>query len=161
MRLLPLLLFSSLCSAFTFNFTSTPRQCNNLSFAISGSGQPPYSVLIIPFGPTPLSNYTEVRRIVQQTFNGTSTSLQLKYPQNSQFVAVVSDSSGFGSGGTSGAVTVLSSDDSSCYDVSQPVSPTWVYSLVPNSLTQCAGTRIWWDPTTGLVQGCVRSRHCN
>lgn len=156
-HLLPLALLPSLAAAYSFNFDSTPRECDTLSVSITGQGQPPYSLLIIPFGPSPLPNNAEVRKITQQNFTGssTSTSLQLKYPANSQFVAVVSDSSGFGSGGTSGVVTVLSGDSSSCYDVSAPVTPTWVYSLVPNSLTQCAGTRIWWDETTGLVQGCV------
>lgn len=46
------------------------------------------------------------------------------------------------------------SDDTSCYS---EVSASWVYSLVPNSLQQCTGTRIWWDQTTGLVQGCVNT----
>lgn len=143
-HLLSLLLLPTLSSAYSFNFESTPRECDDLSISITGSGSPPYNLLIIPFGPSPLPNNTEVRKIVQQSFNGTSTSFQLRYPQNSQFVAVLSDSSGFGSGGTSGVVTVLSGGGSSCYSSSVVTSPPWVYSLVPNSLTQCAGTRIWW-----------------
>ncbi|CAL1699565.1 unnamed protein product [Somion occarium] len=64
----------------------------------------------------------------------------------------VSDSSGFGSGGTSGAVTVLQDDDSSCYDSTKTVSPAFSFSIVPaGQLTQCSPTRIWWDPA--LVQG--------
>ncbi|KAJ3555239.1 hypothetical protein NM688_g2686 [Phlebia brevispora] len=151
---LPLLLLPSLASAFSFNFTSTPRQCQTLNISISGSGQPPYSVLIIPFGASPLPNNTEVRKIFQQNFTGnaTSQSFQLNYPANSQFVAVVGDQNGFSSGGTSGAVTVLSSDDSSCFNPTQGVEPGFFYSLVPSSLTQCQPTRIWWDPTAG-VQG--------
>ena len=156
-RLLPLVLLPCLSAAYTFNFESTPKACDNLSISVSGSGSPPYSVLVIPFGASPLANNTEVRTIFQHNFTGdsTSTSFQLKYPQNSQFVAVVSDSSGFGSGGTSGAVTVLAGDSSSCYNTSASVTPSWVYSLVPTSLTQCSPTRIWWDETTGLVEGCV------
>ncbi|THG96633.1 hypothetical protein EW026_g5230 [Hermanssonia centrifuga] len=149
-----LILLPTLSSAFSFNFESTPRQCQTLSISITGSGQPPYSVLILPFGPSPLANNTEVRKIFQSNFTGDSTShsFLLSYPESSQFVAVVSDSTGFGSGGTSGAVAVLSSNDSSCYNVNQGVQPDFFYSLVPNSLTQCAATRIWWDPTAG-VQG--------
>ena len=64
----------------------------------------------------------------------------------------VGDQNGFSSGGTSGAVTVLSSDDSSCFNPTQGVEPGFFYSLVPSSLTQCQPTRIWWDPTAG-VQG--------
>ncbi|THG92690.1 hypothetical protein EW026_g8301 [Hermanssonia centrifuga] len=149
-----LILLPTLSFAFSFNFESTPRQCQTLSISITGSGQPPYSVLILPFGPSPLANNTEVRKIFQSNFTGDSTShsFLLSYPESSQFVAVVSDSTGFGSGGTSGAVAVLSSNDSSCYNVNQGVQPDFFYSLVPNSLTQCAATRIWWDPTAG-VQG--------
>lgn len=156
-RFFALALLPCLSAAYSFNFESTPVQCGNLSISITGSGSPPYSVLVIPVGPSPLENNTEVRKIAQHNFTGSDTSIsfQLKYPEDSQFVAVVSDSTGFGSGGTSGVVTVLAGDSSSCYSISSPVTPSWVYSLAPNSLTQCSGTRIWWDPTAGLVQGYV------
>lgn len=89
---LSLVLLASLVSAFSFDFTSEPQQCANLSLTISGSGEPPYSVLIIPYGPSPLSSGVEVRTIISQQFpnDASSLSFQLKYPQNSQFVAVVS-----------------------------------------------------------------------
>lgn len=89
---LSLALLPSFSFAFSFNFTSIPQQCQELSLAISGSGKPPYSVLIIPFGPSPLPNAVEARRIFEVQFNGTSTSASflLNYPANSQFVAVVS-----------------------------------------------------------------------
>lgn len=83
----------SLSFGYSFDFTSTPTQCSNLSLSIAGTGgQPPYSVLLIPFGPSTLPNNTEARRITQQNFSGTDTTLsfQLKFPSNSQFVAVVS-----------------------------------------------------------------------
>jgi hypothetical protein len=89
---LSIVLSASLVSGYSFTFTSQPQQCANLSLEISGSGEPPYSVLIIPYGPTPLANNIEVRTIVSQQFPGddSSVSFQLKYPVNSQFVAVVS-----------------------------------------------------------------------
>lgn len=157
LTLLTLALLPCLSAAYSFDFESTPVQCGNLSISITGSGTPPYSVLVIPFGPSPLTNNTEVRKIAQHNFTGSSTSIsfELSYPEDSQFVAVVSDSTGFGTGGTSGVVTVLAGDSSSCYSISSPVTPSWVYSLFPNSLTQCSGTRIWWDPTAGLVEGYV------
>src|ERR1700710_2595712 len=87
-----LFFYSPLVSSYTWSFTSTPQQCANLSLQISGSGSPPYTVLIIPYGPSPLPNNTEARTIVYQQFSGdsTSASFQLKYPSTSQFVAVVS-----------------------------------------------------------------------
>ena len=94
---LGLLLTPSLVSAYSFVFNSAPRQCQNMSVSITGSGSPPYSLLIIPVGPTPLANSVEVRKITQLNFTGTESSLstQLKFPENSQFVAVVSSSFGF------------------------------------------------------------------
>lgn len=90
-------IFAALCLpgayAYTWTFKSPPQQCGNLTINVSGGGVPPYRVLIIPFGPTPLSNFVEARRILDIPFEGNSTELtfQLKYPQNSQLVAVVSE----------------------------------------------------------------------
>lgn len=80
-------------NAYVWSFQQPPQQCGNLSIAISGNdGQPPYRVLIIPFGPSPLANNIEARRIMDVPFpSGQSrVQFQLKYPANSQFVAVVS-----------------------------------------------------------------------
>ncbi|KIK57762.1 hypothetical protein GYMLUDRAFT_75370 [Collybiopsis luxurians FD-317 M1] len=135
-------------ASFTWTFQSTPTQCGNLSIAISGSGSPPYNVLIIPSGSTPFTNGTEVRKIISQPFSSNSVSFKLNYPGESQFVAVVSDSTGFGSGGTSATAEVTSSSDSSCIDASQSVSPNWFLNLDPtNQIVQCTATRIWWSPT--------------
>jgi len=155
--LLSSVLFSlpALSSAFTWSFNAPPQQCGNLSITISGSGQPPYRVLILPFGPSPLPNNTEVRKIIDQPFpsnTATEVTWQLNYPANSQLVAVVSDQSGFGSGGTSVAAQVLPSNDASCFDASTNVSPQFVFNIEPpNQIVQCSPTRIWWDKST--VQG--------
>jgi len=93
MALLSLLLFLPSTLAYTWSFQDTPQQCKNLTIAISGDdGKPPYRVLIIPFGPTPLPNAVEARKIVDVVFadGAKSVSFMLKYPENSQFVAVVS-----------------------------------------------------------------------
>lgn len=85
-------LFPILVNAYTWQFTTQPRQCQNVSLSVQGSGgQPPYSLLIIPTGPSPLPNNTEVRSVLNIPFSGTSTSLSFKlnYPENSSFVAVV------------------------------------------------------------------------
>ena len=87
-----ILLFPLLVNAYTWKFTSPPRQCENVSLSIEGSGgQPPYSLLILPDGASPLPNKTEVRSILNIPFSGTSTTLSfnLNYPENSSFVAVV------------------------------------------------------------------------
>lgn len=84
------LLLVPLVSAYSWSFHSQPRQCQNLNISIDGTGQPPYSILIIPFGATPLPNNVEARTIVNIPFDGTTANFQLKYPSNSQFVAVVS-----------------------------------------------------------------------
>ena len=88
---IPLFLLPSLTAAYTFEFTSVPTQCQNVSFAIDGQGTPPYQILIIPVGPSTAPNNVEVRRVVDQTFpnNGTTVSFPLRFPANSQFVAVV------------------------------------------------------------------------
>jgi hypothetical protein len=87
-----ILLFPLLVNAYSWKFTSVPRQCQNVSLSIQGSGgQPPYSLVIIPFGPSPFPNSTEVRSIQNIHFSGTSTTLSFKlnYPADSSFVAVV------------------------------------------------------------------------
>src|ERR1700678_4520285 len=64
----------------------------------------------------------------------------------------VSDSTGFGSGGTSVAALVTTSSDASCFNSTTQVSPDFVFSIDPaNQLVQCEDTRIWWDNST--VQG--------
>jgi hypothetical protein len=78
--------------AFSWSFVHAPQQCGNLSIVVNGTdGIPPYRVLIIPFGPTPLANAVEARRIMDVAFPGTANKVEfmLKYPENSQFVAVV------------------------------------------------------------------------
>jgi hypothetical protein len=77
---------------YTFNITSGVKQCENIDIEIVGSGSPPYSVVIIPYGPSPLPNGIEARKIVEQNWTDSSTSLsfQLQYPAYSQFIAIVS-----------------------------------------------------------------------
>ncbi|KAJ7686668.1 hypothetical protein B0H17DRAFT_707809 [Mycena rosella] len=142
-----------LSSAYTWSFTAEPTQCGTVAISVSG-GSPPYDVLIVPYGSSPLPNNIEARKIQDQPFSGNSAtvSFKLNYPANSQFVAVVSDSTGFGSGGTSASVLVGTSSDASCFDATQNVSPDFFYNIQPQGLiTQCVATRIWWDSTK--VQG--------
>ena len=91
--LLTLSSLSTLSTAYTWNFATPPQQCSNLTVSLVGSGGvPPYRLLVLPSGPTPLSSGVEVRRILDVPFpdGSTSVSFQLNYPANSQLVAVVS-----------------------------------------------------------------------
>ena len=88
-----LTIYPRIAAGYSFAINNTPQQCQNLNISIVGSGQPPYSALILPFGPSPLANNVEVRQVLDVPFNADSTSLsfQLPYPENSQFVVVVSN----------------------------------------------------------------------
>src|SRR6266550_1625651 len=83
----------SFSAAYSWVLNAPATQCSNLSITITGSdGTPPYSVLVAPFGPTPFPNSTEVRSVIVQPFDGSSTTISfaINYPADSQFVAVVS-----------------------------------------------------------------------
>ena len=91
--LLTLSSLSTLSAAYTWNFATPPQQCSNLTVSLVGSGGvPPYRLLVLPSGPTPLSSGVEVRTILDVPFpdDSTTVSFQLKYPAFSQLVAVVS-----------------------------------------------------------------------
>ena len=88
-RYLLLLGLPSLAAAYSFNIDNTPRQCEDLTVSITGSGQPPYTLLVIPFGPTPLNTSKEVRRIIQKNFTDNSITFPLNYPVSSQFIVQV------------------------------------------------------------------------
>jgi hypothetical protein len=76
--------------AYTWQFKSQPTQCGNVSISVSGGGSPPYEVLIIPVGSSPLPNNIEARKIQDQTgFTSSDISFKLNFPADSQFVAVV------------------------------------------------------------------------
>lgn len=93
---LPVLLLtlslSSLSAAYSWNFATPPQQCSNVTISLVGSGIPPYRVLLMPFGPSPLMNGVEVRTAFEMAFpdNSKTVSFTLKYPAHSQLVAVVS-----------------------------------------------------------------------
>ena len=83
---------STLSAAYSWNFVTPPQQCSNLTVSLVGSGGvPPYRILVLPFGATPLSTGVEVRTILDVAFpnNSTTVSFPLNYPANSQLVAVV------------------------------------------------------------------------
>ena len=144
--------------AYTWSFQDAPNQCGQLTVAIAGNdGTPPFRILIAPFGPSPLPNGVETRQILDIPFPGNQNEVQfqLTYPADSQFVAVVSDASGFASGGTGVATMVADSDDSSCFDAAITAHSDFVFNIFPSGtqIVQCQALQIWWDPI--MVQGCV------
>lgn len=138
---LPLLpLFLAAARGYKFSLATAPTQCGDLTVNWSG-GQAPYELVLVPVGHvTP-----EIRTIVDQKVDsGSSTSLQLKFPKGSQFVAVLSDASGVGAGGTSDVLTV-GDGPSDC--LSGPVQAKWVLYMDNTSPGACASTQVGWDAT--------------
>lgn len=87
-------IFSS-AHAFSFFYTSTPTQCGNVTVEWTG-GQAPFTLLLVPVGQL----NPETRKIIQEDVpSGNSVTFTLNYPANSQYVAVLNDATGIGSGG--------------------------------------------------------------
>ena|SRR5258706_14206920 len=87
------ILSSTFVSAFTFTFSSNPAQCSPLTVTVDG-GTAPYRLNLIPAGPMP-RRLTEIRSIVDVEFSDKTFTLDtLKFPADSQFIAMVSDATG-------------------------------------------------------------------
>ena len=75
-------------AGYSFEITATPTQCSPLSLRIiNGSGKPPYTALVVPFGPSP--GPTEQRKVFQQQFTSTDVNITTSYPSSSGFVVMV------------------------------------------------------------------------
>lgn len=82
-------------NAFSFYFTSTPTQCAQMTVQWN-SGQPPYTLLLVPTGHL----NPETRTIIQRNIlSGNSVSFVLDFPAGSSFVAVLNDATEVGAGG--------------------------------------------------------------
>ncbi|CAE6411130.1 hypothetical protein BN14_00713 [Rhizoctonia solani AG-1 IB] len=139
--------------AFEFTFLTIPAQCEELSISING-GTPPYRLLIVPIGP--LLSPPEVRTIIDRNITGTTDSFVFNYPAASRFVAMMSDQTGIGTGGTSAIIAVGGTGTKS--DCLSPVvtAPGFYLYISPETLTQCSPTNISWGPSpNGQVEGQV------
>ncbi|CAE6420689.1 unnamed protein product [Rhizoctonia solani] len=132
--------------AFNFTFLTIPAQCEELSIQISG-GVPPYRLLIIPIGQ--LLTPPEIRTIIDRNITGTSDSFIFNYPAASRFVAMMSDATGIGTGGTSAIVAVGGTGTKSDCLQSSASSPQFYLYLDPPQLTQCGSANISWGPGPG------------
>ncbi|KJA14562.1 hypothetical protein HYPSUDRAFT_59307 [Hypholoma sublateritium FD-334 SS-4] len=142
--------------AYTLSFNEAPSQCGQVIATIArNDGAPPFRLLIVPFGSSPLPNGVETRSALDVPFSGNASQVQfqLTYPAGSQFVAVVSDASGFASVGTTAPILVDDSNDNSCFNATAPAlfDFSFVVSTTTPQIVQCQTIRVWWDPTT--VQG--------
>ncbi|KAG9095981.1 hypothetical protein FRC07_011005 [Ceratobasidium sp. 392] len=126
--------------AFNFTFQTIPAQCEELSIAISG-GTPPYRLLIVPIGS--LLTPPEIRTIVDRNITGTSDSFTFNYPAASQFVAMMSDATGIGTGGTSAIIAVGGGTKSDCLPSSASAPQFYLY-LDPETPTQCGSMNVSW-----------------
>ncbi|KAG8920379.1 hypothetical protein FRC02_000947 [Tulasnella sp. 418] len=101
--LLTFLAATGVVDAFSFSFSSRIQQCSSLSVTWDG-GTPPYVLNLIPVG----ALSPEIRTIVDETIlSGNSHNFQLRFPTGSSFIAMMSDATGIGTGGTSNLITVL------------------------------------------------------
>ncbi|CAE6533378.1 unnamed protein product [Rhizoctonia solani] len=132
--------------AFNFTFLTIPAQCEELSLSISG-GVAPYRLLIIPIGQ--LLTPPEIRTIVDRNITGTTDSFIFNYPAASRFVAIMSDATGFGTGGTSAIVAVGGTGTKSDCLQSSASAPQFYLYLDPPQLTQCGSANISWGPGPG------------
>ncbi|WRT68997.1 uncharacterized protein IL334_005979 [Kwoniella shivajii] len=136
--LLPFFLQS--INAFTFS-TSTPVQCQNFTIQWSG-GTPPYHFSLVPTITVNgghimnISIPTDLQSPYEYSFN-------LEQPTGLDFLATMSDSTGFGAGGTTSVLTVGSSSDSSC--VPSSLSYDFTFYVTPDSNpTSCSSMAVTW-----------------
>jgi hypothetical protein len=140
--LLSLLISSLRVMAFSFNFTSPPNQCNNVSLSWT-SGTPPYSILMVPIGAL---DGPEIRTIIDVNVTSDTTYTQmLAFPAKSQFVAVMSDATGVGTGSTSAVITV-GDGPTGCLSTT-PTTPKFYFYLDPGSPSQCNSIGLSWQPS--------------
>ncbi|KAF8320415.1 hypothetical protein DL93DRAFT_2094331 [Clavulina sp. PMI_390] len=132
----------SAAASFTFAL-STPIQCSNMTVTVQG-GSPPYQLIIIPTG----TQNPEYRKIISMNFTGTTQSFNLAYNTDSTFVALMSDATGFGTGGTGTDTKVSASDDSSCLSVT--TKPEFYFYMSPSGyLSQCSNVALSWSTASG------------
>nr|XP_018259112.1 uncharacterized protein I303_08656 [Kwoniella dejecticola CBS 10117]OBR81270.1 hypothetical protein I303_08656 [Kwoniella dejecticola CBS 10117] len=134
-HLLPLglvTLFLPSISAFTFS-TSTPVQCQNFTIQWSG-GSGPYHLSLVP---TIIVSGGHIENITIPS-GSTEWSFNLQQPAGLDFLVTMSDSTGFGAGGTTSVLTVGSSDDSSC--VPSSLNYDFTFAVNPDSNPSSCGT---------------------
>ncbi|ODO01571.1 hypothetical protein I350_06391 [Cryptococcus amylolentus CBS 6273] len=127
-------------SAFSF-ITSTPSQCGNFTVQWAG-GTAPFYLLFVP-----VSGHINNITIPDGLSSPYSYSFTLDQPAGLDFMLAMSDSTGFGSGGSTSVLTVGSSDESSCLPSS--VNADFYFSIDPDSNpSACSSMSVTWPSNT-------------
>jgi hypothetical protein len=147
---LSLALLPSISWAYDFSFGSPPTQCGLLDISVLETGapsSPPYALTLIPIGTFAPSDRVAV---INLQFQATNTKYALPWPPGIQFVAMMSDASGVGTGGTKDGYTVGASQVQDCRP-SLPLVPD--YNLVVDTppSTQCGLTTVHFAAAGGSV----------
>src|SRR6266704_1106458 len=86
----------ALPAAQAYNYTwyfspETPQQCGNATVIVSSNDTaPPFDLLLVPYGPLPLSDASKtIYEIPLNGSNLTRLDFQVKYPAGTQFVDLV------------------------------------------------------------------------
>lgn len=145
------LLFTQLTNAFSFTITNKPTQCGEVNVRVEDGGEPPFSLVLIPAGALP-DGQTEIRTIVDVEFSEREFTLPaLAFPGESNFLAMMGDSTGVGTGGTSVITDVAPSSDTSCL-ATEPTTPLFFIFIDPaGAPRQCSTMNIGWDNPQGPV----------
>ncbi|KAH8823286.1 hypothetical protein DL96DRAFT_1469348 [Flagelloscypha sp. PMI_526] len=150
----------ALAYPYTWKFENNPTQCQSLRVRIQGdwTSNPPYRLLLVPFGTWPAKYNGQQPAPQLFTFsaaenNSWTLDFQLRYPVDSQLVAVVGDVNGFATGGTSMPWTVRGSPDSSCLDNTWVAVNKWPHFYISTEwLYSCESTVISWKlPGSNIV----------
>lgn len=131
-------------AAFGFSFTlenSSPKQCEEVEIKWSG-GQSPWSLTIIPAFDYPTTVSIPTSSYDNNTNTG-SYNWTVNYPSGTNFVIMMSDGSGTGTGGVSPLNKVSGTYSSSC--TLRSTSTDFLFYLNETSLTQCEPVDIYWD----------------
>ncbi|KIJ36298.1 hypothetical protein M422DRAFT_261251 [Sphaerobolus stellatus SS14] len=153
-----LLTLPTLALSYSFQLTSAPTQCGQLSLELTeGQGSPPYTALVVPFGANPTPD-GERRRIFQHVFSGQTTNFTMPYPANGGFVIALSDQNGIGTGGTSVPQSVAASknNDASCLIDPNANGTTFSFQLIPNNaINQCETRTLAWSQNVTYVYASI------
>ncbi|KAJ6604583.1 hypothetical protein DFH09DRAFT_1123188 [Mycena vulgaris] len=122
----------AVASTATFSFTSTaPTECDNLQISWTGGAGAGYYLSILPVYAVPRN--ISIPDSAFSNGNG-SFSTTLTFAENTQFVLTMSDSTGFGAGGSSQKLTVGKSLGGTC----NTTIPALAFAFTtPGSLQQC------------------------
>ncbi|WVR09085.1 hypothetical protein IAU60_006146 [Kwoniella sp. DSM 27419] len=146
--MLPLALLVTLCvasltSAFSFTFDDNPTQCNGATLSWTG-GQAPYNMTIIPS-----YDYPYTLALPDVAYNSTSGRGNYKwvvsYPAGTEFVVMMSDGTGTGTGGVSPLYKVTGTQSANCQ--LRSTHTDFMFYLNETALTQCNPVNMYWDNT--------------